>query len=145
MFEIDSNLYGGHCPPYYYIYAYYIHSLDRPMQKTPIPLYRQGNTISPRMDNVRINKDVATFEESGVIWVLATLADTQSPGGISTFSNIGRGNNWWKIEENIDIPPELKLINDHDNHWLWQPGQIMTIDTYRDALKIVGAEFSKIN
>jgi hypothetical protein len=63
------------------------------MQKTPIPLYRQGNTRPPRMDNVRINKDVATFEESGVIWVLATLADTQSPGGISTFSNIGRGNN----------------------------------------------------
>jgi hypothetical protein len=115
------------------------------MQKTPIPLYRQGNTTSPRMDNVRINKDVATFEESGVTWVLATLADTRSPGGISTFANLGRGKNWWKLEANIDIPDELRLINDYENHWLWQPSQVMTMDTYRDALKIVDAAFNKIN
>jgi hypothetical protein len=115
------------------------------MQQTPIPLYRQGNATSPRMDNVRIDKDIATFEELGVIWVLATLLDNCSAGGISTFGNLGKGKNWWRLEANIDIPPELKLINDHDNHWLWQPSQIMAIDTYRDALRSIGAKFTKIN
>jgi hypothetical protein len=115
------------------------------MIKTPITLYRQGNATSPRMDNVRINKDVATFEESGVIWVLATLSDTRSPGGISTFANLARGKNWWKLDESTDIPSQLKLINDHENHWLCQPSQIMTIDTYQDALRIIGAAFNKIN
>jgi len=27
------------------------------MAKTSVDLYRQGNTNSPRMDNVRVNKD----------------------------------------------------------------------------------------
>jgi hypothetical protein len=120
-------------------------SIDRPMQKTPIPLYRQGNARSPRMDNARIDKDVATVEESGIIWVLATLGDSGSPGGISTFADCGRGKNWWELAANTDIPDELKLINDRDNHWLWQPSKIMTFDTYRDALRIVGEAFYKIN
>jgi hypothetical protein len=115
------------------------------MQQTPCPLYRQGNATSPRMDNVRINKDVATFETSGVIWVFDTLTDARSPGGISTFANLGRGKNWWKLDEYIDIPIDLKLINDRDNHWLWQPSQVMTIDSYRDALRIIGTAFNKIN
>ncbi len=40
------------------------------MAETPIALYRQGNANSPRMDNVRPNKDVATYEENGRIWVI---------------------------------------------------------------------------
>ena len=43
------------------------------MAETPIALYRQGNANSPRMDNVRPNKDVATYEENGRIWVDPTL------------------------------------------------------------------------
>ena len=115
------------------------------MITTPITLYRQGNATSPRMDNVRANKDVAIFEESGVIWVLASSSDGRSPGGISTFANSGIGKNWWRLDAGSEIPNELKLINDHDNHWLWQPSQVMTIYTYQTALTIIGALFTKID
>lgn len=39
------------------------------MYKTPIALYRQGNANFPRMDNIRLDKDIATFEDKGVIFV----------------------------------------------------------------------------
>ncbi|MBD2193978.1 MULTISPECIES: hypothetical protein [Calothrix] len=101
------------------------------MPKTPISLYRQGNANSPRMDNVRLNKDIATFEENGTIFVMTTLPDGTSPGGISTFASIGRGRNWWKLDQDIDIAAELKLVNDRGNHWLWQPQDIMPLETYK--------------
>ncbi len=115
------------------------------MTKTPIPLYRQGNATSPRMDNVRSDKDIATFEEEGIIWVMTTLADGILPGGISTFASLGRGKNWWKLDSGIDIPPELQLVNDRENHWLWQPNKTMPIDEYKVALKQVGELLYKIN
>ena len=115
------------------------------MITTPITLYRQGNATSPRMDNVRANKDVAIFEESGVLWVLANLSDGRSPSGISTFANPGIGKNWWRLDAGCDLPIELKLLNDRDNHWLWQPSQIMTIDRYQSALKMIGFLFTKID
>jgi hypothetical protein len=115
------------------------------MLKTPIPLYRQGNATSPRMDNVRPDKDVATFMDEGVVWVLTTLADSTLPGDISTFASQGRGKNLWKLDPGIDIPIELELINDHNNHWLWQPSMTMPIDEYKAALKQVGEFFYKIN
>ena len=115
------------------------------MPKTPIPLYRQGNATSPRMDNVRPNKDIATFEENGVIFVMTTLADGTSPGGISTFATIGRGKNWWKLDPSTDIAAELKLVNDRDHHWLWQPQEIMPLENYKTALRQIGEKFYKIN
>ena len=33
------------------------------MNKTPVALYRQGNASSPRMDNVRPNKDITVYEQ----------------------------------------------------------------------------------
>jgi hypothetical protein len=52
------------------------------MIKTPIPLYRQGNTTSPRMDKVRVDRDIATFEDAGVIWVLETISDNRPPAKV---------------------------------------------------------------
>lgn len=97
------------------------------------------------MDNLRVDKDIATFDDSGISWVLATISDNLSPGGISTFASPGNGKNWWKLDADIDIPDRLKLINDRDNHWLWQPSYIMTLAAYQDALRIIGASFNKIN
>ena len=115
------------------------------MYKTPIALYRQGNANSPRMDNVRADKDIATFEDRGVIYVMTTLQDGTSPGGISTFATLGRGKNWWKLDSTTDIPAELKLVNDRENHWLWQPHSIMLLEDYKIALRQVGEKFYKIN
>jgi hypothetical protein len=33
------------------------------MAKTPIALYRQGNANSPRMENVRPDKDIASYNK----------------------------------------------------------------------------------
>ncbi len=42
------------------------------MTITPVDLYRRGNATSPRMDNVRPNKDIAIYENNGQIWVKET-------------------------------------------------------------------------
>ncbi|MEB3179080.1 MAG: hypothetical protein VKL59_08650 [Nostocaceae cyanobacterium] len=115
------------------------------MAKTPIALYRQGNAHSSRMDNVRPNKDVATYEDNGQVWVMTTLTDGKSLGGVSTFATPGYGKNWWKLEPGADIPDELELVNDHDNHWLWKPSKTMPIDEYKAALRKIGTSFYKVS
>jgi hypothetical protein len=45
------------------------------MAKTPIDLYRRVNANSPRMDNIRLNKDIATYEQDGKIWVREIVAE----------------------------------------------------------------------
>ncbi|MFB2981949.1 hypothetical protein [Microseira sp. BLCC-F43] len=59
------------------------------------------------MDNVRPNKDIATYNENEQVWVMTTLADGKSPGGVSTFATQGSGKNWWKLDPGTDIPQEL--------------------------------------
>ncbi|MGL5078096.1 MAG: hypothetical protein ACRDBG_20025 [Waterburya sp.] len=66
------------------------------MVKTPVALYRRGNANSPRMDNIRLNKDIAIYQRDGITWVKETVAVGFEPGGISTFSVQGKGKNWWK-------------------------------------------------
>lgn len=115
------------------------------MAKTPVDLYRRGNSKSPRMDNVRLDKDIATYEKEGTQWVKETVASGLEPGGISTFSVQGRGKNWWKIDAGIEIPPELELINDRGNHWLWKPSQTMLLEKYKRALFLSNQFFYKVS
>jgi hypothetical protein len=110
------------------------------MKKTPIDLYRQGNATSPRIDNVRLNKDIAIYEEGGELLINAALG-----GGVSTFSRIKLGKNWWKLPQGTDIPDNLSLINDHNEHWLWQPSYTMTLENYQAALRQIGKLFYKIS
>lgn len=114
------------------------------MAKTPVALYRRGNANSPRMDNVRIDKDIATYQKDGINWVKETIENLE-PGGISTFSIKGKGRNWWKIDAGIEIHSDLELINDRGNHWLWKPTQIMPIKKYLKALQIVSQFFYKVS
>lgn len=115
------------------------------MAKTPVDLYRRGNSKSPRMDNVRLEKDIATYKKDEVIWVKETVASDSEPGGISTFSTQGKGKNWWKIDAGIEIPPELELINDRGNHYLWKPSQTMPLEQYKRALQISNQFFYKVS
>lgn len=120
------------------------------MAKTLIALYRQGNASSPRMDNVRPNKDITVYEQQGELWVMLNLEAESLPTGmsrsegISTFDNPGSGKNWWKLDLGSDIPPELELINDRDGHWLFQPSRPMLLDSYKDALRQIGTFFYKV-
>jgi hypothetical protein len=96
------------------------------------------------MDNVRLDKDVAVYQKNGIIWTKETTGNLE-PGGISTFSVQGRGKNWWKIDAGIEIHPDLELVNDRGNHWLWQPSQTMPLERYIEALKIVSQFFYKVS
>jgi|GEM_PF-1346680 hypothetical protein len=98
------------------------------------------------MDNVRPNKDVATYKnEKGEIWVKVNKTTGESPGGISIFATEGVGKNWWCLDPDTEIPPELELVNDHDDHWLWQPSYTMPLEQYQTALRLVAASFYKVS
>lgn len=120
------------------------------MNKTPVALYRQGNASLPRMDNVRPNKDITVYEQQGELWVMLTLEAGRLSGGISrsegisTFDSPGSGKNWYKLDLGTDIPPELELVNDRDGHWLFQPSRPMTLEKYKEALRLIGTLFHKL-
>jgi hypothetical protein len=108
------------------------------MRKTSIDLYRMGNAISPRLNNVR-PQDVESFEKNGEIWVV------ENSGGISTFATQGAGKNWWKLDQGTNIPDALSLVNDYGNHWAWEPACTMKLDDYKAALQSVAAKFYKMS
>jgi hypothetical protein len=108
------------------------------MRRIPVPLYRMGNSISARMNHVR-EKDVESFDRNGELWVSA------NSGGVSTFSIVGRGNNWWRLDEGIEIPAELRVVNDYGNHYLWEPSYTMRLEDYLSVLSSIGELFYKVN
>ncbi len=108
------------------------------MRKTPVDLYRMGNAISSRMDNIR-EKDIEIYEDGRKIWVAA------NSGGISTFSVRGNGKNWWKLDLEAEIPDRLRVVNDYASHWLWEPSYSMPLDEYQWILALVGERFYKVS
>jgi hypothetical protein len=93
---------------------------------THTDLYRLGNASSPRMDNVRVGKDIETYDRNGDTWVQARS------GGVSTFSSPigGVGNlakNQWKLDRGYSYDPLLYVVNDHGNHYNWEPNRDMPL------------------
>lgn len=94
---------------------------------------------SPRMDNVRA-QDVATYtDDNGQVWVNPALG-----GEISTFATPRVEKNCWKLDRETEVPPQLELINDHHEHWLWKPSETMLLDEYKAALQLIGTSFYKV-
>ena len=108
------------------------------MRRTPVNLYRMGNAISPRIHHIR-EKDVELYEKQGELWVAA------NSGGISTFAVLGYGKNWWRLDVGAEILNELRVVNDHGNHWLWEPIYTMPLEVYEMALRMMGEQFYKVN
>jgi len=108
------------------------------VRKTPVDVYRMGNAISSRMENIQA-KDIDIYEADGKMWVAA------NSGGISTFSIRGSGKNWWKLDLDAEIPSELRVVNDYGNHWLWEPSYSMPLDEYQQVLQSVGDRFYKVS
>ena len=94
--------------------------------------------MSARMNNVR-EQDIEIFDRNGEWWVAA------NSGGISTFSIVGRGKNWWRLDEGMEIPTELRVVNDYGNHYLWEPSYAMLLEDYKYALAAIGDLFYKCN
>ncbi len=109
----------------------------------PKDLYRGGNASGPRLDNVRIGKDVFPNDQ-GLIGP-SYLGPQGEPPGISTFESPKGAKNWWKLPGGTELPSGLSLINDHGDHWTLGPAWDMTEQTFKDLLQLTADFWSKHN
>src|SRR6266705_3035576 len=109
------------------------------MAKTTTDLYRRGNALGPRMTHVRVGKDVLTFLRNGVEFVQA------HSGGVSTFAVHGPGRNWWRLPQGSDYPNEISVINDHADHYNWEPNTYLHLSDFVALLARVESAFTKIS
>ena len=94
---------------------------------TQVDLYRSGNAGGPRLDNVRPGKEAITDANGNTV---------VPPGkGISTFASQGGGKNWWMLPSGSPIPSSLRLVNDHGEHWLFEPTSTMSQEEYISAVE----------
>jgi len=64
-------------------------------------------------------------------------------GGISTFASPvppGTGR-IWQLPRGSSYSDALYLVNDHSDHWLWEPTRDMEMSRYRALLIDVGRKF----
>jgi hypothetical protein len=109
------------------------------MAKTTTDLYRRGNASGPRLAHVRLGKDLVTFQKGRDEWVAA------HSGGVSTFSKQGPGRNWWRLPAESDFPDDLYVVNDHGNHYNWEPGIDMPLSDFLAKLASVEPGFRKVS
>ena len=109
------------------------------MPETTTDLYRRGSASSPRMDHVRVGKDITSFERDGVLWVAARS------GGVSTFSSQGVGTHWWRLPRGYTYPDTLVAVNDHGNHYNWEPSADMPFAEYVTLLAAVHPHCIKVS
>lgn len=109
------------------------------MPLTKTNLYRLGNATSPRLNNVRVGIDILTYENNGVAWVRA------NSGGVSTFSQASGNKNEWRLNSGYPYSFNLNVVNDHGNHYNWQPNQDMPLTDFITLLTAVNPAFTKIS
>jgi len=91
------------------------------------------------MTQVRLGKDIVTFQINGIDWVAALS------GGVSTFSVHGPGKNWWLLPAGFDYPDELLVVNDHGNHYNWEPNVDLTLTDFIALLGTTESAFRKVS
>jgi hypothetical protein len=99
----------------------------QPADKTPIDLYRSGNSTSPRLDNVRAGREFNTGPDGKEVLY---PGQTPHPNGLSTFENQGVGKNWWKLPAGSPVPDGIQFFNDYSDHWTIEPLWSMGKDEY---------------
>jgi hypothetical protein len=113
--------------------------VDALIAKTTTDLYRRGNVSTPRLAQVRLGKDIVSFQRNGIEWVAA------HSGGVSTFSVQGPGRNWWLLPAGFDYPDELLVVNDHGDHYNWEPNVDMILADFVAWLAAVELAFRKVS
>jgi hypothetical protein len=113
----------------------------------PIDLFRMGNAGGPRLDRVRLGKDVG-FKD--VVLPSGVTKRMVSPdGGVSTFDakNPTLTGVWWKIPAGVRLPETIRVTKDHGawnqaagcriTHYSFRPSRVMTIEEYAEGLRDV--------
>lgn len=109
------------------------------MARTTTDLYRRGNARSPRLSHVRPGKDTMTFFQNGVEMVRA------HSGGVSSFSKCGPGPNWWVLPAGTEYPDEISVINDHADHYNWEPNVDMPLSDFVALLSTIEPAFTRVS
>lgn len=110
---------------------------------TTVDLYRGGNSTSPRMDNARA-QDAKQELRAGETWVLATTTPTNNNGGISTNADVTKlSAPIWKLPKGSTYPERLKVRNNADTHWQWEPAVDMKLTEYQSLLASTHPKFIK--
>ena len=87
---------------------------------------------------MRVGKDIYLIERDGMLWVIARS------GSVSTFSSPGVGKNWWQLPQGHIYPDTLYVVNDHGNHYNWEPNSDMPFYEYVAFLAEVALYFIKV-
>ena len=108
-----------------------------------VDLFRVGNKESPRIDKVRVNKDVDVYERNGSLMVRA------NGKGISLFTEEEiqqtRFEGWaWRIPRGTPIPSDLWLFNDHPGHFMICPISDMSVDEYKALLSRIALACERV-
>lgn len=109
------------------------------MGRTTTDLYRAGNSRSARMTHVRVGRDIVTSVQNGIEMVQA------HSGGVSTFSSPGPGRNWWILPAGTEYPDAISVINDHGNHYNWEPNGDLPLADFVALLAAVEPAFHRIS
>jgi hypothetical protein len=88
------------------------------------------------MLHVRPARDVETFIADGAEWVRRT-------GGVSTStSKTAQEAAWWCLPAgSLYDEGVLAVVNDHGDHWYWEPVRDMPMAEYKAALRAAGVNF----
>jgi Domain of unknown function (DUF4157) len=100
-----------------------------PETKGPVgkpDVYRSGNVSSPRIDHVRVPKDIKPDNDDYVY---------PKTGGVSSFSTVHTGKPWWKFPTARSAPEGIEIRNDHNDHYAWEPAYKMQLKSYKTKLK----------
>jgi hypothetical protein len=108
------------------------------MPETTTDLYRRGSASSPRLDHVRVGKDIEAFERDSMLWVRARS------GGVSTFSRLAFGQHWWRLPQGYSYPDTLDVVNDYGHHYSWEPNVDMPLAEYVALLVAVHPHFIRV-
>lgn len=90
------------------------------------------------MTHVRVGKDLEGLLRNGVDWVQA------GSGGVSTFSSIGPGSPWWVLPAEFEYSEDIIVVNDHGNHFSWEPRFDMPLAEFVAILASVESAFRKV-
>ena len=117
-------------------------------------LYRLGNATSPKLAQVRVSKDVDTYEQNGIVMVRS------NGGGVSliTEERLQRerarytGSYLWKLPAGFPLPPGLVLFPDtrdlrpgqEPDHYLLGPQSDMPVSEYVALLSKLALQLERV-
>jgi hypothetical protein len=57
----------------------------------------------------------------------------------------GPGRNWWLLPAGFDYPAELLVVNDHGNHYNWEPNVNLPLVDFIACLASVEQAFHRVS